>query len=697
MAKTHSSSELDKLYLEAEHVDKAIFAQMRSNLLLISGDHYNHHHASFFRRLRTHKDIHHHQKLRLTKNHVQNIVKKITNHITSGEPGVGFNPNNKNEQKDQKAAELNKSIWLHSKKLNFMDELQEDLADDFTGIGEMNVKIFFDPNEGEILAFQQKLDEKGEGMLDQEGREIGDPELPFRQGQMKIEQIHGFNLLRCPAAKKMSESPYLIYRKMADVDDLKKKFKVEDEDAAKRLTASVDETFIVFDLARRGFSKAARNQAMLREFYFRPGIRFPEGWFYITVRGLKLAEGPLPAGEFPIKTAAYDKLQTTPRGISPVKQMRPYQIEINRAASKMAEHQITLGDDKILIQNGSRVSAGVSLPGVRTINVSGLDPKIMPGRDGSQYLNYMLSQIEEMYRVMNIREIDADKKKPGDVQAMLFMSASRKKEFSRYVARYERFWVDVARTHQKLAKHHLPDQSIVRAIGDPEAINIAEFKASDDLDFQITIVPQVEDLETKFGKQLSINHLLQFIGPQLQRDDIGRLLRMMPFANEEQITDDFTRNYDNATNDILALDRGERPLVNEFDDHIYIINRLTSRMRQSDFPGLSDEIQQNYQLNLQLHQAMEVEKQEKIQAAKDGFIPSQGHLTGVDLFIQDPKDPSKSRKARLPVDSLNWLIQKLEVQGLSQARLEEVNQGALAQMSEMIVANRGAGTPPLGA
>ena len=64
------------------------------------------------------------------------------------------------------------------------------------------------------------------------------------------------------------------------------------------------------------------------------------------------------------------------------------------------------------------------------------------------------------------------------------------------------------------------------------------------------------------GKVLGMNHTLQYVGQQLTREDIGRMMRAHPYMNMEESFDDFTIDYDNAKNDILALERGEVPLPN---------------------------------------------------------------------------------------------------------------------------------------
>jgi hypothetical protein len=414
---------------------------------------------------------------------------------------------------------------------------------------------------------------------------------------------------------------------------------------------------------------------------------FPSGYFYITTKAGILAEGELPGGLFPIITQAFDKIQTTPRGRSPVKIMRPYQAEINRAASKMAEHQITLGDDKLLIQNGTKLSAGGSLPGVRGVNYTGAKPEILSGRDGSQYLNYMTSQIAELYQVMMVQEDAAMDDKQLDPYALLFRSGRQKKKFQRYIKRFEKFLIEIVHLYLRLAKIHMPDDAVVWAIGKNEQVNIQEFRAQPDTCYEVKIEAQADDIETKLGKQIVLNHALQYIGPQLKPDQIGKLLRDMPFANVDGSFDDLTIDYDSAMNDMLALDRGEQPPVHPADKHPYMIQRLTARMRKADFRSLSPQIQNNYTAKIDLHTQMEAANQAAIQRAEAGFIPNGGYLVTCQLYVKDPSDATgvKTRLARVPYQSLEWLIQQLETQGASQASYGDMSSGTQAAIANDVV------------
>lgn len=685
----HTSEELQVLYTDADSSDQAIFAEMRSNLLLVAGEHYQKRESLFFRRIRDSKEMSQEQKLRLTKNHIRKICQTYVNNIMAMTPGVGFSPKDEKSPHDIKVADMHHSIWRDAFERYNIDDLMDDWCDNFVQLGEVAVKIFYDPQKGTVKGYEPQVAPDGQPIPNELGELSPDENKPIYTGEFVFEEIYGFNLLRPAECRDLRQAEWIGLRKMVGKDDLLLKF--PDEDKKRFIQESVDDTYMVFDAGYGGYHKA-KNQVSVREFYFRPCLKYPRGYFYITTREGILAEGELPGGIFPIVIQAFDKVQTTPRGRSPVKQMRPYQAEINRSASKMAEHQITLGDDKLLIQNGTKVSAGVALPGVRSISYTGGAPTILEGRSGAQYLDYMNSQIAEMYSVMNVAEDTAESNAQLDPYVLLFRSAKQKKKFQRYIKRFEKFLIQVVKTYLSLAKIHLDDDALIYAIGKSEQVNIPEFKQMPDICYEVKVEAESDDIETKLGKQIVLNHTLQYVGTQLKPEDIGKIMRAMPFANFDESFDDMTIDYDSSQNDILALDRGEQPPINEYDNHIYSIKRLTSRVRKPDFRFLPAQVQQNYAQKIAIHQQMQAFQIQQLQRAEQGLIPTGGYLVKCDFYVTDPSDKTgaKIRRAALPQAAVDWLIKQLDAQGQSQNNLQDMNQGAQAQLAQTVM---GGGQP----
>ena len=669
--------DLNRMYFEAENADRVVFAEQRSNVLLVMGDHYNSRHSRLFNRIRTSRGLEQDQKLRLTKNHIQRIAKIYRNNITSHSPNVRIVPRNEKELQDQKTAELNQSVWEYAQDESQLDfeRLRDNLAKNFVETGECAVKVFWDPNQGDFLGFKpitqvNPLTGEEEQVFDENGEPEFDPNQPIFSGKLVAEDIFSTNLLRPAGCTDIQTAEWLGVRKMVDVE-VAKALAPTPEIAAKIEAEGKDE-FMVFDTsADRGFVKTSQ-QTIWREFYFRPSPIHPRGYFYIGTKDAIFFEGELPFGVFPIIYEGFDRLPTSPRHRSIIKQIRPYQIELNRTASKIAETQVT-SDDKVFVQAGTSLSPGGHLPGIRVSSYSGTPPVVVPGNSGAQYLDYYQQQLSEMYEVANVSLDSQDKKvkKDADPYAMLFRSVKDKKEFSLYTDAFQRMIRRLASTYLKLGKQYFDENMLIPAIGRGEFINIAEFKNSADIKTKIKVEATTDDLTTIFGKQMSINHALQFVGNQLEREDVGKLLRAMPFGNFEESFDDITIDYDTATNLILAIERGEQPQPSTSDNHPYIIKRLTLRTRQSDFTLLDPQIQQLFQQYIQTYQQLQVQREQEIVLAQSQFIPSGGAMVKVDYYVPKADDPSKSTRAVIPAEAVDWLLRKLAQQGSSQEQIQK--------------------------
>lgn len=677
-------SDLNRLIDESESAEKKLFAEQRSNILLVSGEHYTNRSSKYWNRLRENRFLNQDQKLRITKNHVQKISKTYVNNIVSFSPGVAIVANNDKEVQDRKAAELNSSVWSFAKKRYSLNNKIREWAEDFVNIGEAIVKIIWDPNKGDFVGFEPQVDEMGQPVVDPMTMEpLPDQSKPVFSGDFVFKRVFGFNLRQPNGAQSIEDSEWLAELDLVRTEEVKS-WVADDPDKAKKVTEESTDQFFVWDSNTQGYAHK-KGYTQVHSMYYRPCKQYPNGYYYIFTKSVILFEGELPFGVFPIEYVGFDPMQTAARHRSMIKQLRPYQIEINRCASKIAEHQVTLGDDKLLVQSGTKIQQGVDLPGVRSMQYTGRDPIVIAGRSGEQYVGYMEKNIAEMYQVANVVEDSEERASQGaDPFAQLFRSLKDKKKFTVYSDKFEDFLVRVCMLYLKLAKHYYDENFLIPMIGKNEYVNISEFKSTEDISYQIKVEPRADDLETQYGKQMVINHMLQYAGNSLEKADIGRLAKLMPFGNFDESFGDLTIDYDLATNLILALDRGEQPQPSPYDEPTYIIKKLVHRIRQPDFKMLAPEIQQAYQGYLQIYENMEVERQRKILAAQADFIPTGGPRVKVDFYVPKPGSPDKTERATLPAEAINWLVQRLDDQGSSQDRLNELNSGAVEEMADQL-------------
>lgn len=683
----HNVTELNQLYQEAESALTELFAEQRSNLLLVSGNHYARRGSRMLNQVRRLDNVDKTQKIRLTKNHIQKISKTYVNNLLMFAPGVSVEPKHKGERSDQIAAEENNSIWHDTKERHKLKSLNRKLARDFIDIGESFVKVFWDPNAGSFQGYEPEMDDQGLPAVSDEGDVVAKKVFT---GDFVFERILGFNLITDHTAKSWEECQWVCYRKMLPVKHLKGSFK-DDEEKSKMIQESADKTYMVFD-GPSGAYRSGKDLCMIREYFFRPCVEYPKGYYYITTEAGILYQGELPMGMFPIVYVGFDEVPTSSRSYSIIKQLRPYQAEINRAASKIAEHQITLGDDKLILQNGGSISPGGTAHGVKAIKVTGAPPTILGGRSGEQFVGYLNQQITEMYQVSNVLEDSQETTSQLDPYAMLFRNMREKKKFSLYAEKWEEFLKEQCRVTLMLAKHFLPDSVAIQILGKKDQVRIAEWKKKDDLSLQIILEPSSEDIETKMGRQLALNHIVQYAGQSMNQQDLGKLLRCMPYVNDEATLSDLTLDYDSVTNDILRIERGQMPPPRKYENHQYVVQRLTARTKEADYEFLPPQVQALFEQKIQMHEKILEEQAQQQAAANAGFIPSGGYLVACDFYIPDNQDPSKlPKRARIPSEALQWLLDRLSKQGSTQQML-----GQLPQASQADMAQRGNGPGPRG-
>jgi len=709
---------LNQLYKDSEEVDKSHFTKMRSNVLLSAGEHYTKNVNKHFSRLRETNKLAPTTKLRLTKNHIYRIVKMYTNSIISKAPGVRPMPKNEMEMQDQKSAELNNAVWTDLKERHKLKDKQRKWCEHFTSVGEFALKVFWDPDKGEHIGYeplvddltgepqlkmkiddatgepamqQVGVDEFGQPILEPIMEQVADETKAVMSGDLCYEIVPAYNLLRSPECKDMELSDQYTIRKLIGTKLLEAKY-ANDPDKLKHIQKGREDEFVVFDSNSSSYRKT-KEETMLREMYFSPCKAAPLGWYYhFTEYGI-LERGPIPFGLYPIVWVGFDEYVSTPRANSIISVARPYQAEVNRAASQEATHQVTLGDDKILYQQGSKLSQGALLPGVRGVSYNGAPPTILPGRTGAQFGDYTQRTITEMYHACLLDEATTEKALDAKPNTLLFRSIAQKAVFTPYIEKWERFLCDVAELSLDICRNYLPDQALIYAIGRNEQINIPEFRSTTKFCYRMTMEPISDDAETMLGKQINFENILQYLGSSLDPSTVGKILNNMPYVNNEDSFSDLTIDEDNVKNDMMSIERGENPQLGPDDDNVYYIKKLGHRMKQADFKFLSPQVQQLYAQFKQSHQKEEMRKAEEIKRAQAGFIPIGGPMVAVDMYVEADDPTKQPKRARVFQKSLNWLFEQMEIQGDTLEQMESMDRSSLAQLAEMMNGNPGVERP----
>lgn len=680
-------ADLDDLYNEAEEADKRIFSEMRTNIQLVGGSHYNREGSRFWNRIRDTKELSNEQRIKLTKNHLGRITTLYRNGVAMWAPDVAIMPANEKELHDQKVAELHSSYLKYTKDKNNWTEKKGIWLKNFVECGEVAVKTFWNPMQGNVIGNEVEMGEDGQPVVDPQTGDYVLSSRPVYGGCVNFETIRPWDLRRDPNCETMSESPYLIVTKSIPCSRLYTL--TSDKELIEKLKKRASSSeYKVFDTNTGTFTEV-QNQVVVKECYWRPaGQEIPNGYFKIWTTDGIIAEGELPGGVFPITTANFETQTGNPRGYSLIRNLRPCQVEINRCASKIAEHHVTLGDDKVWLQNGAKVTQGGLLPGIRWAGYTGAAPVVQPGRSGEQYLGVLEANINELYQLANMQELNEERQHTNDLMTELYKSTRYKAKFSIYGEKFETFLRETVMVAIKIAKFSATEQDIIQAVGKSETLNVAEFKSAQDIGYEVRVEARSEDMESQMGKQIMLTSLFQYVGGQLDKEDIGKLARLSPFLNKEQVFSDFTRWFDRATNDILALDRGQYRPARKYDNHDYMIERISGRMGEPDYEFLEPNVQMLYEQKLKEHEQFKKEAIEAERAAEAGFIPSGGYLVTCDFYIT--RKDGKTERLRVSSEALNWLVQRLEAQGAMIQPLQQAVPGVREDIAEMLLQHGGA-------
>lgn len=706
-------SDLNEMFSRSETALQSHFAEIRTNILLAAG----YHHPKYDRfgnsRNSLFRDMSKSKKIRITKNHIQVITKFIRNSIQNRAPDGGVFPKNEKELSDQKSAELNESVYQHLKQKNSLTSFYSKLIQDFVETGETHSKVFYDPYAGDFAGYETKEEdseseespeyETGEEDDEGEGSDIAGSDSRIRKnkgtpkfrGAIVYERIPAYRFYTDPDADSDRTNMWCCIQKFFPRSQLMARY-AGDKSKLAIIEKSSKQKQNWFD-GFTGIYSEGGDEVELREFYFKPCEEYPEGYFIFSTDAGKLEEGELPDG-FCIFSEVYDESPETNRGYSIIRQAKPYQVEINRAAAAAITESIVLGHSTVLYPAGDKPTTSAIGNGMKGLAYHGLTaPTVIPGQTGQNYIDYMNQNIDEMYKICMVPQLDEDKNESGtnDAIAMLGRSLRDKMRFSIYGEKIEGLIIRIIEYSLKLARRYLPDDEVIPIVGKSETVNIPEFRKTGPSEYQIAVKPRSDDFSSTLGKSIQLQWVLQYVGSQLPPEAIAGVIRELPFLSKDPIMKDFTVWKDQADALILSLDRGEVPFFFERTNHEYIISRLTTRMNQNDFPLMPQKVQLNYLDRLQAHDMALVKQQQAAQAATSGFIPSGGGLVSADYYITTPE--GKQQRVRLPYEAVDWLVKKLADQGTQVDKINNLPLAAQADIgSAQLAAQQQQGGPPTG-
>ena len=591
-------------------------------------------------------------KLRLTYNQIPRLVGIYVNEIMSATPSIQVAVMKGREAKATRLAELTKAVFDldKSKTPDYATKLEEE-AECFVVEGEVATKHFWDTSTG----------------------------------WLKEEQVAPCDLIRAPGAKSLEESPWLIHRNIYTYDALKLAFGA---DRARKLAYKGGgnenvlgmESYTVFSSKQQEYQQLDGLQIL--EFYKRPDRRYPKGYFvFFAARGI-LDQGELPGGIFPIVTGRCKTAPQMPRGHSFIREVRPYQVEINRSGSQDANNMAIFGDDKLITNASAGVQLGGKYAGISHLKVSGMGSvrdaiHHIPGAGMPKYMDYMANKIKEMDYVAQIltqmeKRTDG---RSGDISFVLYSRIKDKRPFSAMARRFSSYLEKKARTRLALLRYYMTNGEIIKAGRREDALIVDDFRRYKDDDCLFKVEAASDAPETVLGNQMRIQQILQYGGEAIAKNPMlmGLIIKNMDIPNAEEMASLLTVDWDAWKQDEISLEKGLMPTIVPQANFEFKLQMLSVRMNRPDFQGLETEVQMLFHNYLQQCQQLYTQQQNEKLRLEQGMIPATGDLVSVDVYQNVPSASggSKTVKMKLPYDTLRWVASALEKQGVV---LESMNQ-----------------------
>lgn len=683
----YDSAYLEEVYKKSKSAYSRFYNESKTNVLIYGSDHYAKASDNLKRTVeRAFKTtLSEEERKKLTLNFVQVVIDRKVNKVVSMAPGCMATPYKSDDIHQVKDAKLSDSTLRSIKQANGWNEISSNAVYDYFIIGEVWANSYFDFDKGDIIGYDMKdlsglpPEERYEMTPDGQfvEKQIEDPNKPIFSGEVCIELLNGYDVFIEEGVDRIQDSAFVGLEKLVHKNTLKYMImsdpRIKDKKKFINLLKGADDNdeFSIFD-RKKGISGDNKDLVLLKYFYFRVSPRFPNGKIFIKLKNeiiwsLDLQKDINGKPIFPISVRRCKRLPGNPRGFSPIRAGRSPQNEINRCVSKIAEHQVTLGDDKIVTAFSEGLSEGEKLLGIRHIKAGkGFETfKHIPGRTGEQYLPFLEFNVKHLFAVMEEDYTDVNEGGQSDIKATLYKNLRQKMKYVLHAKDIEEFFIEISHKALELAKSYYPDKKIIQSAGTCEAINIQEFKALGPMDYNIKIEPVSDDLESMFAKYLTLTEHLQYAAKELGPDKIGYVLKEFPFIDGDAIYGKTLIDSKEADNIILALDRGEMPPVSMYDNNEEIVKQLVIRRRKGDWKlkvEQDPEIEQRYQFQYEARQQILNDQLEKMREINAGGIPSDGPLVDVGYYVNEPKADGtgvKSVRAKIPVNAIKWTVEQL--------------------------------------
>lgn len=359
----------------------------------------------------------------------------------------------------------------------------------------------------------------------------------------------------------------------------------------------------------RTVAKPVKNHAIVREYYERPSMKYPQGRFIVTTAKRTLYAGPLPYklgdnGEvdFPfVRCVSIDRPGCF-WGKSIIERCIPVQRRYNAFRNRKAEYLNMVAIGQWYAPIGS-LDEGVELnnapgsiiwyrPGV---NGAKPEPVMWPSLPNSFEMEEN-TLMREFTAISGVSELSRMAQAPAGVKSGVALSAAAEQDDTRLatsVSRAANTMVDMGTKWIRLYRQFVQEPRLLRFIGANREADVREWERSDLRSDDVFIENMAALAETPSQRRQMVFDLLNagmFMRPEMStidEDGKQKVFEMLEFGHwESGWEDDRFLHKSRARRENNDIMQGTPVLVQDFDDHMLHVQAHNRMRMQAEWDEL---------------------------------------------------------------------------------------------------------------
>lgn len=487
-------------------------------------------------------------KSRLPNNLCRPYVRQAVSQIGSFRPKFKGRPAT-NDPEDYQSAETAEKVVEHYWDLLKMQPKRWELLHWMKTTGNCFIKVIWNPRGGDPISSDPTFDEDQE--TDEESEYSGGP---LYEGEMESEIRSPFVMYADPFADSPEQVRWLIECAARPIEWVEQNF----PDRASLVRPGINSDsyqsrrrWLVGSSTTAGYGEspiddADKNWVIVKEYWERPSLDYPNGRLIIEANGviLRTGDNPTPNGRLPYIWIRDEIVPGMLWGQCDLDNMIPLQRIYNRLVNKQVEHVVNTANAKALQHSSNEINESQWATETEVITWHGVTPPswLAPPPLGAD-VQALSGEILQNFDRVSSSYGPARGQYQGKISGKAYMSLIEQdiQSKSPTIERLSEGFSDWARLVLVWVRQYVTETRMVNIVGRDKQFDVSEFKGSD-IGSNTDVRVDVESMMPK-SKAMALE-MLQYLAPGekwlsgADPQDKARVFRMLALEDDGRVVQD---------------------------------------------------------------------------------------------------------------------------------------------------------------